>query len=250
MADNIDIVERGNIYFLYRPKVQHQDAGGLDDIERFFMVLRPNGEHRFRLMVIGRKKLPDLDDHERNWGFVDRIFASAREIEAELEETHYRTKTRGERVRPATRPAGEGVYVMAQDGRSLKLAYALELPRQPGPVQQALNIAPEGSFSVSIKNPERGSSPNAGRDADEQADYPEQLQQEFGNRRFATWDPRLLDYEGAEFILIGARENVKQDLGIDLKPEPKTEKSVDILKELRLARSRHPVEPLLKGEWR
>jgi hypothetical protein len=43
---------------------------------------------------------------------------------------------------------------------------------------------------------------------------------------------------------------VKQDLGIDLKPEPKTEKSVDILKELRLARSRHPVEPLLKGEWR
>lgn len=39
----------------------------LDDVQRFYMVLAPHGRSFFRLLVIGRKRLPDVDDHERNW---------------------------------------------------------------------------------------------------------------------------------------------------------------------------------------
>jgi len=254
-----EVVEHGNIWFIYRPKVRaedepEQDVDGIGDVERFHMVLRPDarsgGAARFRLMTIGAKRLPDTGEHERNWGFVDLVAKSAGQVTEVLGEDHYDTKTRGERVRPAARPAGEGVYVLARTGSKMHLAYALELPDKPGPVQKQLNIEPEASFALSIKNPEKGSPRNTGLDSAEKADYPDQLQEEFRDRRFATEDPRLLDYEGAQFILIGAGSDVKRDLGIDLEPEDETEGTADIFKQLRLSKGKHPIEPLLKGEWR
>jgi hypothetical protein len=250
-----EIVEHGNIWFIYRPKVRaedepEQDVGGIGDIERFHVVLRPEGAAKFRLMTIGAKRLPGVDEHERNWGFVDLVAKSARQVTGVLGEEHYETKTRGERVRPAARPAGEGVYVLTRTGKTMHLAYALELPDKPGPVQKQLNIEPEASFALSIKNPEKGSPRNAGLGSAEKADYPDKLQKEFRDRRFATEDPRLLDYEGAQFILIGAGTNVKRDLGIDLEPEDESEWTADIFKQLRLSKGKHPIEPLLKGEWR
>jgi hypothetical protein len=250
-----EVVEHGNIWFIYRPKVRaedepEQDVKGIGDIERFHVVLRPEGTSRFRLMTIGAKRLPDADEHERNWGFVDLIAKSAREVTDVLGEDHYDTKTRGERVRPAARPAGEGVYVLTLTGKTMHLAYALELPEKPGPVQKQLNIAEEASFALSIKNPEKGSPRNTGLDSAEKADYPDKIQKEFRDRRFATEDPRLLDYEGAQFILIGAGRDVKRDLGIDLEPEDESEATADIFKQLRLSKGKHPIEPLLTGEWR
>jgi hypothetical protein len=250
-----EVVEHGNIWFIYRPKVRaedepEQDVKGIGDIERFHVVLRPEGTSRFRLMTIGAKRLPDADEHERNWGFVDLIAKSAREVTDVLGEDHYDTKTRGERVRPAARPAGEGVYVLTLTGKTTHLAYALELPEKPGPVQKQLNIAEEASFALSIKNPEKGSPRNTGLDSAEKADYPDKIQKEFRDRRFATEDPRLLDYEGAQFILIGAGRDVKRDLGIDLEPEDESEATADIFKQLRLSKGKHPIEPLLTGEWR
>ncbi|UEM20048.1 hypothetical protein JL100_023685 [Skermanella mucosa] len=249
-----EIIERGNIYFFYRPKVHgegepEESAGGIGDLERFHMVLRPDGVARFRLMTVGRKRLPDVEDHERNWGFVDLVAKRATEITSELGEQHYRTKTRGERVRPAARLAGEGVYVLARTGHSLHLAYALELPEKPGPVQRELNILAEGSFALSVKNPEKGSPAAAGLDEEREADYPDKLQEEFRGRRFATEDTRLLDYAGAEFILVGAGRDVKRDLGIGLDPEDESESSADIFAQLRLAKARQPIEPLLTGKW-
>lgn len=58
-----------------------------------------------------------------------------------------------------------------------------------------------------MKNPEVGSPPGAGLEEDEDADYPERLQQEFRGRRFVREEVRLLDFEGAEFILVGAVKN-------------------------------------------
>ena len=62
-------------------------------------------------------------------------------------------------------PAGEGVYVLTRTGKTMHLAYALELPEKPGPVQKQLNIEPEASFALSIKNPEKGSPRNTGLDS-------------------------------------------------------------------------------------
>lgn len=114
-----EIVEHGDIYFFYRPKVETAHTRGIDDVQRFQMVLRPQSSRLFRLITIARKRLPDIGEHERTWGFVDMIANSARDIEQALRERHYRTKTRGERTLPAARPAGEGVYAFVRAGNKL-----------------------------------------------------------------------------------------------------------------------------------
>src|SRR6266853_6356315 len=44
-------------------------------------------------------------------------------VEDALDRQQYETKTRGERVRPEARRAGEGVYVLARHGDHTHLAY-------------------------------------------------------------------------------------------------------------------------------
>jgi hypothetical protein len=250
-----EVLEEGHIYFVYRPKVHGADEDeepveGIGGVQNFYLVLKPHGG-RFRLINVGRKRLPEIDQHERNWGFVDMVADSGKEIEEALGRDTYATKTRGERVRPAARPAGEGVYALIREGNRMLLAWALELPEKPGPVQKAFNIPEEASLAISVANPEKRGGPRTARLSEEQeADYPKTLQKEFRGRRFATEDPRLLDYEGAQVIFIGARENPEEAYDIDLQPEKESEGSADIFKQLRFAKSRHPVEPLLKGEWR
>ena len=254
-----EILEQGHIYFLYRPKVHAADedaseeeveAENIGDVQNFYIVLRPQGG-RFRLINIGRKRLPDIEGHERNWGFVDMVADSGKEIEEELQRDTYETKTRGERVRPAARPAGEGVYALVREGSRSHLAWALELPKKPGPVQKAFNIPEEASLAISIANPEKRGGPRTAQlSEDQQPDYPKTLQKEFRGRKFATEDPRLLDYEGAEVIFVGARDNPEDAYAIDLQPQKESEGSADIFRQLRFAKSRHPVEPLLRGEWR
>src|SRR5690242_19255200 len=211
---------------------------------------RQNGQG-IRLMTIGRKRLPDVDDHERVWGFVDKLARSAKEIKAELRDQHYQTKTRGERTRPAARPAGEGVYALVRDAHQLYLVYELELPRTPGgAVQRELKIPPAASFALSIKNPQKGAPANVGRREGEEAHYPKRLQQEFRGRRFATEDAHLLDYDGAEFILVGARLDPERELGVELDAEAERIETADLLRELHIKRDERPIEPLFEGEWR
>ena len=64
--------------------------------------------------------------------------------------------------------------------------------RETGEVQKVLNIAPEASFALSIRNPEASSPAGASLPQTEKADYPDKLQEEFRARRFAHEDvPRL-----------------------------------------------------------
>jgi hypothetical protein len=69
---------------------------------------------------------------------------------------------------------------------------------------------------MSIKNPDKSSPPGAGLPEHEEADYPKSLQRSFGGRRFAD-EVKLLDYEGAQFILVGTRENPEEEYGVKLK---------------------------------
>jgi hypothetical protein len=164
------------------------------------------------LLALGRKRLPDVAAHERAWGFVDLVTDDAGALERVLERVlrggERETKTHGERHQPAARPAGAGAGAYAvslEDGR-MHLSYVLELPeRGPAEVQRAFAIAPEASYALSVKNPEAGQPRGAGLARAEKAEFPEELQREFHGRRFATEDVRLLDIEGAELILVGAR---------------------------------------------
>jgi hypothetical protein len=82
------VLERGNIHFVYRPRVEATSASGLEDIQRLFMILSPHDNERLRLIVLGRKGLPEIEDrHERSWALsrrsrVMRIPADAEDREA------------------------------------------------------------------------------------------------------------------------------------------------------------------------
>jgi hypothetical protein len=157
---------------------------------------------------------------------------------------------RGQRTQPAARPAGEGVYAIVEHGDHTHLAYVLELPDLPGEVQKSLNIGEKASYIISVKNPEQPSPEGLGLDESQQADFPKKLQERFRGRRFIkVAPPDFLNYQGAELLLIGAPGDTFEDLGIELEDEDESESTAEIFDDLHLEKSRHPTEPLLKGEW-
>ena len=149
-------------------------------------------------------------------------------------------------------PAGAvaDTVALVRRGRNLYLTYELELPERPGKVQDELNIERQGAYILSIRNPEKPAPPGAGLTEREEAHYPKSLQREFRGRRFAAEDPHLLDYEGAEFVLIGARSDPERAYDVNLQAEHETAENADIFRKLKLSRRDHPLEPLLEGEWR
>ena len=215
VRESQNLLERGDLYFFYRPDVDEEAPQGLLDVRRFHVVLRPEGKDVFRLITIGRKKLPDAAEGSQNhWGFVERVFRDAEELREALSGSTYETETVGERRLPEARPVGEGVYAMVRHGRSTVLAYALELPNEIGEVQKAFHIEHEGRFEIAIKNPDAGSPSGVGLDDDRRADMPEELKERFGDRRWVPADPEFLDCEGAELVLIGAGISPSFTLGL------------------------------------
>lgn len=248
MADKNDVLEEGSLYFFYRPAVDEEDPEGLPDVQRFYLVMNPE-EGGFRLLVVGRKRLPEAEEHERNWGFVEAVADNPEDVRDFLGEDTYETKTRGRRTQPAARPAGEGRYAIFRDGRETRLTYALKLPQEPDEVQHALDIEEEASFILSIKNPEASSPPDAGLSNRQQADFPKRLSERFDGRRWVAADPTdFLNYPGAEFLLIGAHEEVADAAESDLRPGKKR-KTSQILRKLHVRKSEVPVKPLFEGKW-
>src|SRR5919198_5702426 len=120
-----DVLERGAIAFLYRPRVETFAVQALEDVQRFFVVLAPEGGRRVRRVRVGRKRMPAAELHERFWAYVDRVAASVHDVVADLASDLYWTKTRGLRHQPGPRFAGEGSYLVARHGDHVHLAYAL-----------------------------------------------------------------------------------------------------------------------------
>jgi hypothetical protein len=246
-----EVLERGDIFFLYRRRVEEEQAEGLEEVQRFFLVLRPDGQERYRRIVVGRKRLPEPEEHERFWAFVDEVARDARDVREELERTEYETRTRGKRVQPESRPAGEGRYALVDHDGHTHLAYALELPRRPGEPQEDLRIEEEASYVVAVKNPDAATPPGIGLRPSQRASLPPHLAERFRGRRFIPVDPPdFLDHEGVELVLIGAAEDASDELGIQLDPERERLETADVFRRLRLRRQEHATEPLEKGEWR
>jgi hypothetical protein len=244
-------LERGNLYFFYRPRVEEEHPEGLGDVQRMYMVLAPHGKKKYRLSVIGRKRLPDPEQKgDRVWGFIDVVETDPKRLVRQLQEVDYETKTRGMRHQPAARPAGEGVYRILRHDDHTHFAYALELPRRTGEVQKELGVDDEASYIISVKNPDAPAPPGVGLESRRHPDYPKELADRIGGRRFVDADPPgFLDYEGTEFVLIAAADDVEQELGIDLGPQRENVWTAEIFNDLRLERSKQPIEPLVEGEW-
>lgn len=245
----VRVAERGGLFFFYRPRVEQDAPRSELDVQRFLVVLAPDEGARFRLVTVGRKHLPGATrlTRERNWAWVMKVAGAAAELELDLRGYAYDTKTRGRRHQPAARPAGAGRYAIARHGAHAHLAYALTRPEVPGPVQRDLGIEAAASLVVAVKNPHWPTPPgvNAGLSPDAEACYPPPLQATFRGRRWAALEPGHLDREGAEVVLVGTREAPAEELGIALGGE----EPEDVLGLFGLDPARHPVAPLLSGEW-
>ncbi|MEO1671140.1 MAG: hypothetical protein AAFR77_10215 [Cyanobacteria bacterium J06631_2] len=247
-----EILERGNIYFCYTPKVKQESVEKLKDVQQFDFVLAPHSKQSYRMIVIGKKRLPEIEgSNNKHWCYVETVTDNAQEIERGLRKDTYQTRTMGERFQPAARPVGEGIYEIVRHGGNTNLVYVLELPEELGEAQKDLGIKEEASYIITIKNPEASSPEGMGLTAEDKVNLPEYLQSRFQKRRFVPAEPtEFLDYPGVELILIGASANISEELGIELDPASETEDTAEILNDLRMRKSRHPIEPLFTGEWR
>ena len=54
----VTVLERGDISFAYRPRIDAPAAHGFDDVQRLYMILSPPGSGSHRLIIIGEKRLP------------------------------------------------------------------------------------------------------------------------------------------------------------------------------------------------
>lgn len=246
------VLEDGDFYVLYRPRVQDERVESLAEVQRLLVVLHPwHGRRRLRLLVVGRKRLPGIDEHARFWAFVDTVVQRPEQLHDALRPRQYETKTRGQRRQAPARPAAEGAYVIARHGDHTHLAYQLELPRRPGPPQRDLGIEPEASYIVTVKNPDVPSPPGVGLTRSDQARLPADLRERFHGRRFAPLDPPdFLDQPGLEIVLIGAAHDASAELDVDLDAEVERAARNTIFEDLRIGRAERPTEPLFVGEWR
>ena len=255
-----EVLEYGDVYFFYRPKVGSQNVKSIDDVRRFFMVTAPeemtvksdkNEKTRrqlYRLFIIGKKSLPEVRksearSSERYWARVGGIFEKPQELTKELLSDEFR---KGD----AARPVGEGKYAIVKHQNRAELAYILELPKEPGEAQRELGIEKEASYIVTVINPVKPV-PEGYPSADQSPKYPDFVQQEFKeDENFIplTRNLELINYQNAQIILIGAREGkdaIRKDLGIELGEEPN---STDIFSKLKVRKEQIPVRPIVEGK--
>ena len=281
-----EVLEKGDIFFFYRPKakVVNDGSGGdvksIEDIRRFFMVTastitaaadntgseyqeqfdntnrttsKEEGESsRYRLFVIGKKSLPEIRTtearrSERYWAKVGGIFENPQELTNELLADEFR---KGD----AARPVGEGKYAIVKHQDHAELAYVLEMPEEPGEAQRELGIEKEASYIISVINP-KVPVPAGYPSSEEPPNYPESILKEFGdNENFVSLarDLRFINFQNAQMILVGAREGrdvIQKEFGIDIEEENETLHSADIFSKLKIEKDRVPTKPLIEGKF-
>ncbi|KAK3431034.1 hypothetical protein EUGRSUZ_E02931 [Eucalyptus grandis] len=255
----VEIQERGEIFFFYRPKLERCAAHGADDVQCLYIVLRPeSGERPIEEKQDphsgkegsdpnssdkataegghGSQGLPDPSKRSRpQWGFVEMVTTKIDDVKSALKVEEYDTSTRGHRHTAAARALGEGVYrILRHKSKGKKvhthLTYKLEFPpedekREP---QESLNFR--------------------GLQSKRKAVFPAHLQGQFGQLRYSQADPPdFLNYEGCELLLISAPDDIEEELGLELKAEGEADPSCSDLLETFWETA--PLDALLRGTW-
>lgn len=100
------VLEDGQVYFLYRPRVGMEEVQSLSDVQRFYFVLNPDKTAKKRLIVVGKKRLPA--PRERYFGFVEAVSDKVEDLTGEMGPNDYETRTQGQRHTEAARIVGQG----------------------------------------------------------------------------------------------------------------------------------------------
>lgn len=249
------IVEHGDIFFLYRPKVGTEEVKDIDDVQRFYMVTSPDNSKTNRIFLVGQKQLPEIKEgrsssEERNWALNVVTSSDPEEIRKEFLPAEYETETRGTRRTGAAVPVGEGKYSILEHEGHTELAYILEIPEVPGSSQREFQIKKEASYIISVKNPDI-QVPGYSAFLKRKPSYPSSLKQKFGDRRWINVDDQdLLNYKNAQLLLIGARKkDVEEELGINIDEEKESARTAELFTELKLRKDQVPLKALFKGKF-
>jgi len=193
----VEILERGDVRFFYRPKVQSAAPEAPFDhgVQAFFAVLSPAGRSRsHRRLRIGRKRMPlpkgegSRRKAERFWGRVERVGSLDRVLGDQVEDSHYSTKTRGERFQPGARAVAHGCYAFVRHDDHTHFVYRIGDTDPDAPDEV---VPPETASNVVLF---------------ERDDHAKAVWTTAG-------DPKRLDREGEELVLVGIEDD---QLGIDL----------------------------------
>lgn len=163
-----NILEKGVIYFFTRNRVGIEDSESVGDLQRTFFVLRPMpsgaklgdgalaDDNNIRLFALPKKVFPK-SHNDRFMAFVEKANTSIKELkESFFGADEYETKTQGSRRTEPVAPVAEGVYAITRtEDRTCHLVYSTTIPSELGGVQEDLGIKDQGSFIMSVKNPER-----------------------------------------------------------------------------------------------
>ena len=254
VARTSQVLEEGDIFFFYRPRDGTEEVDDIEDIQRFYMITAPE-DGRYRLFILGQKRLPEIVEgkstsEERNWALNILTTDNPEDIRKEFLPAEYETETRGRRRLAAVIPAGEGKYAIVKHDNHTELAYVLELPKVPGPVQKEFGIKKEASYIISVKNPNI-EIPGFAVFEKRKPKYPAKIKEAFGDRRWINVEnPDILNYENTQVLLIGAKQgNVEKELGIELNEEKETENTAELFKELKIRKEQVPLKPFLRGEF-
>ncbi|CAG8440169.1 13897_t:CDS:10 [Cetraspora pellucida] len=239
MKISVNTLEKGHVLFLYKPKLGVDNPKSIDDVQRMYMVLipylvRPSLDKepvssfaqklsagnpdvetdadadnqsigKTRVIIVGKKKLPEINKHECFWGFVDQTFNNLDDIKKFFDPSDPPVQYR---------LLGRGVYNIVEHNNRTHLAYVLEVPEDPFQLQLEFNVGKKGSYALTVKNPDIANPRNAGLTESEKVKFPEHLSNHFRGRRFISLPTtNFLDYNGAEVLFIGARNDIADELG-------------------------------------
>ncbi|KAF2012369.1 tetrapyrrole biosynthesis, uroporphyrinogen III synthase [Aaosphaeria arxii CBS 175.79] len=231
-----NILEKGIIYFFTRNRVGVDDAESVGDLQRTFFVMRPLsqgaklGEGALadskdnRLFALPKKAFPKSHS-DRFMAFVEKSKISIQELKDQFfQGSEYETQTAGTRHNKPVTPVGEGVYLITRtEDRTTHLVYAITIPTELGVVQDDLGLRSEGSFVISVKNPERPG-PASAR-LPQGPEFPKEVIEEFRGLAWAQVKPNYLDYENCQILLIGENtEKATEPTTKDAKQEKITPK--------------------------
>ena len=104
-------LEKGQIYFMYRPKVMLTEVENMDDVQKLILVLVPDNSDEKRVIHIPRKTLPEKG--EKRLAIVDDVEEDIEElVKKSIKSETYDTFTKGPRRLDCCRPLAEGRYVI------------------------------------------------------------------------------------------------------------------------------------------
>lgn len=209
-------IEQGSVTILYRPRVEQHDPGDLGDVQRLLIQLSPEGGMFERVIAIGRKRVPRSARRDRFWGFVDLVLTPY-DMSAALDAQVYGTRTRGLRHLPAARAFASGTYEIATHRDHAHLRWHVTRISSDDPIAFEVDVESEADYIVTVANPDLTAwgltePPDLQGTLFDDLElhvtipipFPPNLQQRFGNRRYAQIDSTdWLDHPGAELVFMG-----------------------------------------------